>query len=132
MLQSLKVATLTAAIGGIKTYVNNPYSFSHGPLMMNDDERAKARVTEGLIRLRLDILEGETIILTHTRYEMQIHNMVNLYTETISSVHRWFSNLSFLQCRPGKRWGLDRRFPASARPHKALIFAALFQSEFLS
>ena len=94
--------------------------------MMNDDERAKARVTEGLIRLRLDILEGETVIVTHTRYEMQIHKMVNLYTETISFVYRWFSSLAFLQCRPGKRWGLDRRLPASARPHKALILQLCF------
>ncbi|OQV20942.1 L-methionine [Hypsibius exemplaris] len=59
---SLKVATLTAAIGGIKTYVNNPYSFSHGPLMMNDEDRAKARVTEGLIRLSVGLENVDDLI----------------------------------------------------------------------
>jgi hypothetical protein len=51
------VASLTAAICGTKTYVNNPFSFSHGPLMMTDKERAEARVTEGLIRLRFVVFE---------------------------------------------------------------------------
>lgn len=52
LVESVKVISLGVSLGGVDSLISHPATMTHGPMIMNDEERKKARVTPGLIRLR--------------------------------------------------------------------------------
>ena len=43
---------LAVSLGGPETLMEHPAIMSHGPSIVDDEERTEARITEGLIRMR--------------------------------------------------------------------------------
>ena len=43
---------LAVSLGGVESLIEHPATMTHGPMIMNDAERAEAQITDGLIRLR--------------------------------------------------------------------------------
>ena len=48
----MRVVQLAVSLGGVESLVEHPTSMTHGPMIMDDAERAEAQITDGLIRLR--------------------------------------------------------------------------------
>ena len=52
-LQASQLINLAASLGSVETLIQHSASMTHGPLIMSDEERKEACITDGLIRLRL-------------------------------------------------------------------------------
>ena len=48
------VVPLAVSLGGVESLIEHPATMTHGPMIMTDDYRAKAGITDGLISLRLN------------------------------------------------------------------------------
>ncbi len=60
MMDSVKVALLAVSLGGIETLIQHPASMTHSKVKKED--RAKAGITDGLVRLSVGIENVEDII----------------------------------------------------------------------
>jgi len=52
-VESLRIAVLAVSLGGVETLVSHPASMTHGPL--RPEERARAGISEGLVRVSVGI-----------------------------------------------------------------------------
>ena len=48
----MRVVQLAVSLGGVESLIEHPATMTHGPMIMNDAERAEGQITDGLIRLR--------------------------------------------------------------------------------
>ncbi|CAD5123162.1 DgyrCDS11532 [Dimorphilus gyrociliatus] len=62
MVESLKVINLGVSLGGVDSLISHPASMTHGPMIMDDEERKKARITSGLIRLSVGLEDEEDLL----------------------------------------------------------------------
>ena len=52
LLQSVRLIQFAVSLGGVESLIQHPASMTHGPMDMDDGERAEAGITDGLIRFR--------------------------------------------------------------------------------
>ena len=52
LLKNVRVVQLAVSLGGVESLVEHPATMTHGPMIMDDAERAESQIIDGLIRLR--------------------------------------------------------------------------------
>jgi len=48
----VKIILLAVSLGGPETLMEHPATMSHGPAIMDNEERTEASIADGLIRMR--------------------------------------------------------------------------------
>ncbi|XP_052796213.1 L-methionine gamma-lyase-like [Mya arenaria] len=61
-VENLHLAQLAVSLGGVETLVQHPATMTHGPMIMSDDERRKAGITEGLVRISIGLEDPGDLI----------------------------------------------------------------------
>jgi cystathionine beta-lyase len=60
LISKLKVFTLAESLGGVESLIGHPATMTHASL--SKEERAKAGITDGLLRLSVGVEDPEDII----------------------------------------------------------------------
>ncbi|CAD5124436.1 DgyrCDS12719 [Dimorphilus gyrociliatus] len=61
-IESVRVIHLGVSLGGVESLMCHPATMTHGPMLMNDEERERAFVTPGLIRFSVGLEEVKDLI----------------------------------------------------------------------
>jgi len=62
VVENVKIIQLAVSLGGVESLIEHPATMTHGPMIMSDEERAEALITDGLIRLSVGLENIEDLI----------------------------------------------------------------------
>jgi len=62
VVENVKIIQLAVSLGGVESLIEHPATMTHGPMIMSDEERAEALITDGLIRLSVGLEDIEDLI----------------------------------------------------------------------
>jgi len=62
LVESVSLIVLAVSLGGTESLIEHPASMTHGPMIMSDQERQEAGITDGLIRMSVGLEDVDDLI----------------------------------------------------------------------
>lgn len=60
--ENLHLAQLAVSLGGVETLVQHPATMTHGPMIMSDEERERADIKPGFVRISIGLEDPDDLI----------------------------------------------------------------------
>ncbi|KAL8613880.1 hypothetical protein ACOMHN_032870 [Nucella lapillus] len=61
-VENLRVGLLAVSLGSVETLVEQPYTMTHGPYLMSEEETREAGITPGMVRISVGLEDADDLI----------------------------------------------------------------------